>query len=460
MRSIPAGLSFLALVACNGSDKSDTDTTTSNPNQAPVADAGTDQTATTDGESALDGSGSYDPDGDSISYHWSFDRVPDGSTLLDKEAPFKSNHTSSAASAFTPDTTGVYIVGLMVEDQKGMKSETDYVIVTVEAGSLPIANAGADQAGLADSTFNLDGTASFDPLGRDLTYTWSFAQTPDGSAASISNADTAKSSFVADLQGAYIISLVVHNGIADSVPDTSLVSVAIEGGPPQAVAGDDIDTEDCTAIPLDGSGSWDPDGESLTYRWALQKAPTNSSATDANFSDVAEAKPTFWADAAGSYSVTLSVYDGTNWSTPDVITLNVAERSYNSAPVVDAGSALVEDAGSATCTEDGYTYDCDDCSALTVDLGADATATDADGDPLVYYWEVLSGDATISDTASLATTTKLTGAAPTEPGVATTTDYSFQLTVTDCTGASVTDTVTITASCTGVEDTGTTAKKK
>ena len=52
-------------------------------NTPPVADAGADQNLSADQEIRLDGGGSFDPDGDAMSYTWSFTRVPEGSTLKD-----------------------------------------------------------------------------------------------------------------------------------------------------------------------------------------------------------------------------------------------------------------------------------------------------------------------------------------------------------------------------------------
>jgi len=46
--------------------------------------------------------------------------------------------------------------------------------------------------------------------------------------------------------------------------------------PPRAVTGGDQATRLCSIVQLDGSGSFDPEGESLTYDWRLIDAPDNS----------------------------------------------------------------------------------------------------------------------------------------------------------------------------------------
>ena len=52
---------------------------------------------------------------------------------------------------------------------------------------------------------------------------------------------------------------------------------------PTADAGKTMDFGGCAGNPvqLNGYGSFDPDGDRLTYAWALVSAPTDSAATDA-----------------------------------------------------------------------------------------------------------------------------------------------------------------------------------
>lgn len=60
----------------------------------------------------------------------------------------------------------------------------------------------------------LIGRESADPGGRPLTYRWTVASAPKGSSiSSVSNADRPFSTFVPDLEGKYVIRLVVNNGL-------------------------------------------------------------------------------------------------------------------------------------------------------------------------------------------------------------------------------------------------------
>lgn len=142
----------LSLGACSG-DKTDTNgsdngTTTDDSdaaNHRPVADAGTDVTQDSLAAVGLDGRASYDPDGDVLTYFWSFDRVPEGSVVTEREAPFSENYGAETATTFRPDVVGTYIVSLVVKDPAGLESRPDYAVVTITDAGKPVAVAGADQ---------------------------------------------------------------------------------------------------------------------------------------------------------------------------------------------------------------------------------------------------------------------------------------------------------------------------
>ncbi len=424
-------------------------------NNAPIANAGSDISQPADQAVDLDGHSSYDPDGDSITYHWSFEHLPDGSTLEEREAPFARNHDATAASTtFTPDVIGTYVIELFVQDIHGANSAPDYVVVVAEEPeSRPVADAGDDLVLVIGDTANLDGGSSYDPQGRPLTYAWSLVDVPDASGlgtSSMSGTTSAQASFVPDTKGVYIANLEVSNGLVGSLPDAAVITVTGENGAPTANAGEDIDTMDCTHIPVDASGSVDPDGDDLEYYWDLQSKPSDSGVTVDDFSARDIVDPTFFADVAGEYVLSVAVYDGEAWSSPDLVTLDVDERSYNSSPVVDAGADQSFDAGEVTCTASTYDYDCEDCGDVSAELGSDASVTDADSDPYTVLWTLVEGSATIHDDTSLITSVVLSDIEVDDLDCQDTT-YEFELSVTDCTGETVTDSVTFTASCCGVE---------
>ncbi len=186
----------------------------------------------------------------------------------------------------------------------------------------PTAVAGDDQSIRAGDTVNLDGSASFDDntASAALTYAWSFSSLPGGSTATLSGADTATPSFVADVAGTYTLELVVTDeGSLASDPD--FVDISSDNLAPTAAAGDDQLVIVGTAVVLDGSGSSDPEMDALTFDWSIASAPVGSTATISN-PDMALAGLT--PDLEGVYEATLSVSDFIGPGTPDTAAITAA----------------------------------------------------------------------------------------------------------------------------------------
>lgn len=95
------------------------------------------------------------------------------------------------------------------------------------ANAAPVASAGSARSVLAGSTVELDGSASADPEGAPLRYQWSITSRPAGSSvdnASLVGATTANPSFVPDVAGSYVASLVVNDGQIASAASSVNVS--------------------------------------------------------------------------------------------------------------------------------------------------------------------------------------------------------------------------------------------
>lgn len=198
----------------------------------------------------------------------------------------------------------------------------------------PIARADAPAQGRAKSQIPLDGSGSSDPEGDTLTYAWKIAQSPTGSQAEIQNATQVKATFVPDMGGRYTISLVVTNS-KDVASDPATVSLDISGNEsnkePIAYAGPDIFAGIGDQRELDGTGSSDPDGDSLTYQWSFKAKPDGS---QTEFSDAKAAKPKLTFDKAGKYILELVVNDGLVNSQPDSVSIEILE-DYNLEPVLE-----------------------------------------------------------------------------------------------------------------------------
>lgn len=193
--------------------------------------------------------------------------------------------------------------------------------------SAPIANAGNNQLHvLGSGDVLLDGTASSDPDSDGLTFLWSFSQVPAGSIATLNTANSDTSSFTADLVGFYEVQLTVDDGTV-STAITVQIDVAANVAP-VADAGSDIDVDLSASIQLDGSGSADSNGQSLTYRW-IQRANDCPDVT-AGVGHLTGESPTFTApDAVCTLLFDLRVDDGQGESFADRVAVYVLEDAIN-----------------------------------------------------------------------------------------------------------------------------------
>ncbi|MBM4065868.1 MAG: hypothetical protein FJ266_09555 [Planctomycetes bacterium] len=398
-----AGTYVVSLIVNDGTVDSATDTVTiSTLNSAPVANAGTDQTPYVNDTVTLNGSGSYDVDGNLLTYSWAFTTVPQGSNAA-------LSDTAAVTPSFTVDKAGTYVVSLIVND--GTVNSTADTVTISTLNSAPVADAGADQTPYVNDTVTLDGSSSYDVDGNLLMYSWAFTTVPQGSNAALSDAAEVNPTFMVDKAGTYVVSLIVNDGTVNSAADT--VTISTLNSAPVANAGLDQSVYVGNTVTLDGSGSSDVDGNALSYSWSFTSRPSGSTAA---LNDTTSANPTFTVDKAGTYVASLIVNDGTVNSAPDTIIIS----TINVAPVADAGvdqSVNVND---------------------TVTLNGSGSS-DADGDTITYGWSF-----TTKPSGSTAVLSGATSANPTFTADKVGT-YVVSLMVNDGTVNSSPDTVTITA---------------
>ena len=356
------------LIVNNGTlDSAPDEVNVSTANSPPVANAGPDQSAFVDDTVTLDGRASSDADGDALTYRWSFTSKPAGSTA-------QLSDTTVVQPSFGIDLPGTYSVQLIVNDGT-VDSPPDTVAINT-VNSAPVANAGPDRSVFVDDTVTLDGSGSSDVDGDALTYRWSLTSKPAGSTAQLSDTAAVRPTFDVDLPGTYIVQLIVNDGTVDSPPDT--VTINIVNSPPVANAGPDQSVFVYDTVTLDGSGSSDVDGDTLTYRWSFTSKPVGSTA---QLSDTATVQPSFDVDLPGTYLVQLIVNDGAVDSAPNQVMIS----TLNSRPVANAGVDQTATVGD-TVTLDG------------------SGSSDADGDVLNFAWSLLTQPADSTTTLSGADT--------------------------------------------------------
>ncbi|MGK0190050.1 MAG: hypothetical protein ACI9R3_005869 [Verrucomicrobiales bacterium] len=221
--------------------------------------------------------------------------------------------------SFGPPPFGTYEFSASII-QTGSVSETltSFTLSEHSSNTAPTACVGLDQSIRADDTVNLDGSASFDDNTASalLSYSWSFSSLPAGSSAVLSGANTATPSFVADVADTYIAQLIVtdEGGLTS---DPAFATISSNNLAPTAVATVDFSLAIVgEAVNFDGSGSTDPETDSLTYSWSITAAPAGSTAT---LIGAGTANPTLTPDLDGVYEVTLDVADFLGFGTPAVV---------------------------------------------------------------------------------------------------------------------------------------------
>lgn len=321
-------------------------------NAAPVAVAGSGQNVGAGSVVTLDGSASSDANGDSLTYRWTLTSRPSGSTAT-------LSTPEAVRPSFTADIAGDYVATLVVNDGQVDSAGASVTVMAALGPVAPVANAGTAQNVAVGSVVKLDGSTSSDANGDPLTYQWTLTGRPAGSTASLSSTTEVSPSFVADVAGGYVATLMVKDGSLSSEASTIAVTATVANAVPMANAGSAQNVEAGALVTLDGSASSDANSDPLTYRWELTARPSGSAAALANASTSA---PTFAADVAGDYVATLVVNDGKADSTAATVAITASSLSLISTGFIGGESnAGLPYAGSSTSS-----ISCLGCTAIDV----------------------------------------------------------------------------------------------
>ncbi|MEO8520719.1 MAG: PKD domain-containing protein, partial [Acidobacteriota bacterium] len=268
----------------------------------------------------FNGTASKDPDGNPLSFAWSFG---DGTAA------------SGPAPVHAFSQPGLHTVTLLVSDGRGGTSSAS-TLATVTAVSAevpgnhaPTASAGGPYNGIAQASVTLHGEGLGDADNDPLTYAWSFGDGTTGTGATPVH--------IYLQPGRYTATLLVADGRGGSDAATAVVVIGdtpqSSNGPPTAAAGGPYAGPTGTAIDFAASAS-DPDGDPLAYAWSFGDGTSGDGAT-----------PTHRYLTAGVYDVTLLVTDGRGGAVAAATTATISAVAGNQPPMAQPGGPYLGVAG-------------------------------------------------------------------------------------------------------------------
>jgi len=371
----------------------------------PVANAGSDQTITLPTNSvSLSGSGT-ETNGTIVGYAWTQVSGPSTATITTP---------GQAQTTVTGLVQGIYRFKLTVTDNSGVTA-TATMQVTVNPAAVvagpPSANAGSDQTiTLPTNSVTLNGSGS-ESNGTIVSYAW--VKTSGPAPGAITSAGQAQTTVTGLVQGVYTFQLTVTDALGVTATDVITVTVDPDPTPanqsPVAVPGSN-QTTTATAVNLDGSGSYDPDGTIASYKWQQ-----TSGANGVTITGSTTAKPTIAGLAVGVYTFMLTVTDNAGATGSASVTITVTMNSSLTAVAGNDTTVYYPNANNAVLN---------------------GTASyDPVGTITGYAWSQVSGPTNVAIATGNTSIGSVTGLAIG--------DYVFQLTVTSNSGATSSATVTV-----------------
>jgi len=362
-------------------------------NVGPSVEAGSDITTDASQEITLHATGT-DPNADELSYHWSLIEGPEV-TLTGMD---------SQDLVLVPGNAGQYRFSVVCNDGL-LNSTPDEIYVTVNAiNSAPTAVAGLDRDVQLNERIVLDGSASSDPDGDELSFIW---QQTSGPQVSLSDAQSAQAWFDADVQGTLEFTLTVSDEEVASTPDSISIRVLSINQAPIADAGDDIEVNVGDMLTLDAGSSYDPDDDPLSFSWS------QVSGAQVNLTGGDTVTPSFTPTTSGVLVFSVRISDGQAISEDSV---NVTVNNPNQVPLADAGDDFSSIVGEEVSLDGSMSYD-------------------PDGDDISYFWAQIEGPGVSLDFPNTFSPSFIS----TQSGV-----YVFELRVSDEEDTSKADTVTVT----------------
>jgi hypothetical protein len=267
----------------------------------------------------FDASGSSDPVGDPLEYRWDFD----GNGTWD--TPYSADAT--ATHTWGDDHVGTVIV----EVSDGENLDTASTSVTV-SNVAPIITSMDLPAGPVPRGVTVDLTGAFTDAGALDTHTaeinWGDGTIAAGAVSESAGSGTVAGSHAYTASGVHTVTLTITD---DDGAAQSQEMVIIVNSPPVAVLGGPYSGVEGSAIAFDASGSSDPDGDPVQFRWDFDSNGT----WDTGYSANPVAAFTWDDDHTGAVAIEVSDGELTDTASTGVSVANVNPTITSIAGPVD-----------------------------------------------------------------------------------------------------------------------------
>jgi len=328
-----SSVALLGLSGCGGTDGVPSDTQlVGSIGKLPVAVANTNpekircaqNTKTPNLE--LNGTKSFDPDGEIISYIWYITNNGTDYAFIGDGAV----HTIEDPCVKIENKAGEYSIKLSVEDNDG-NVNSDIVDVIAVENKLPVAEAGPNQSVDYNGSITLDGSHSDDPDGHIVKYSWNYmGVVKTGVIVTYDNLITEGENTitltVTDNDGATAndsVVVTVSNTEPENTPVVTVSNTEPENTPPVADAGENQILGICETLTLDGSESSDPDGTITNYEWFVW---SDGERHHIDYGQTVQLPPSVNRTTANEHVFTLQVTDNNGAVAEDNVTITVASE--------------------------------------------------------------------------------------------------------------------------------------
>lgn len=309
-------------------------------NHPPVATAGAVQNIDEGAVVTLNGSNSYDPDGNIDSYEW---------TQVGEQTVELSDPTAVLPTFTAPDVSpgGLSLTfKLKVIDVLGLFSEDTCIVNISWLNEAPVADAGETQTVYEGDDVFLDGSNSYDVDDGIASYSWIQI---GGMGVTLTDATSMNPSFATPDVGtggaALTFELTVTDNWGLQHTDTCIVNISWVNTPPVANAGVNETVTEGETVTLNGASSSDPDDGIASYLWE------QTAGSDVTFSDPTDTLPTFVTppvSAAGeTLTFKLTATDNGGLKSEDTVSVTINDNGISAFPesVLSFSTSTNQDAG-------------------------------------------------------------------------------------------------------------------